>query len=110
MTRPGPLRDDAYSVDRSLAESIRDWVRNYLSGSAATPRRVVRSMTAFLPAYAGVALALPGSPAHRAAATVLATLLALFDLFAFIAIDRRLAQHYRAEDLESARTAHRYEH
>jgi hypothetical protein len=28
MTRPGPLRDDADSVDRSLPDSIRDWVRN----------------------------------------------------------------------------------
>jgi hypothetical protein len=33
---PGPLRDDAESVDRSLPESIRDWVRNDRTGSAAT--------------------------------------------------------------------------
>lgn len=53
---------------------------------------------------------LPGSPALRAAALVLAVLLALVDSFAFIAISSRLAQRYRAEDLEGARTARRYEH
>jgi hypothetical protein len=105
MIRPGPLRDDAASVDRSLPESIREWVRNDLTGGTATPGRLIRSMTAFLPAYAAVALVLPGSPAFRAAALVLAVLLALVDSFAFIALSRHLAQRYRAEDLKSARTA-----
>ena len=108
MTRPGPFRGDAYS-DRSLRESIRDWVRNGLTGSAATPH-FIYSMTAFLPVYAGVALVLPGSPAHRAAALVLAVLLALADSLAFIAISRRPVQRYRVEDLENARRAHRHEH
>lgn len=63
MTRPGPARDDAYGLDRSLRESIHDRVRNDLTDSAARPGHLIRSMTAFLPAYAGVALLLPGSPA-----------------------------------------------
>jgi hypothetical protein len=109
MTRPGPFRGDAYS-DRSLRKSIRDWVRNGLTGSAATPAHFIYSMTAFLPVYAGVALVLPGSPAHRAAALVLAVLLALADSLSFIAISRRPVQRYRVEDLENARRAHRHEH
>jgi hypothetical protein len=62
--------------------------------------------------YAGVALLLPGSPAFRAAALVLAVVLALVDSFAFIAMNtqRRPAQRYRAEGLGSARSARRHEH
>jgi Family of unknown function (DUF5313) len=104
MTRPGPLRDAAASVDLSLPESMGDRVQNDLTGSTATPGCLIRSITAFLPAYAAVALVLPGSPAFRGAALVLAALLALVDSFAFIALSRHLAQRYGAEDLKSART------
>jgi len=102
MTRPGSLRYIADGVDRPLPESIRDRIRNDLTSSAATPGHLVRSMLAFLAVYAGVALLLPGSPAIRAAALVLAAVLALVDSFAFIAMNtqRRPAQRYRAEDLE----------
>jgi len=102
MTRPGSLRYIANGVDRPLPESIRDRIRNDLTSSAATPGHLVRSMLAFLAVYAGVALLLPGSPAIRAAALVLAAVLALVDSFAFIAMNtqRRPAQRYRAEDLE----------
>jgi hypothetical protein len=112
MTRPDPLRDDADSVDRSLPESGRDWVRNDLTGSAATPGHLTRSMLAFLPAYAGLALLLPGSPALRAAAMMLAVVLALVDSLAFIAMNtqRRPAQRHRAEDPENHRKACRHEH
>ena len=94
MTRSGRLRP--------LPESLRDRIRNDLKGSAATPGHLMRSMLAFLAVYAGVALLLPGSPAFRAAALVLAVVLALVDSFAFIAMNtqRRPAQRYRAEDLE----------
>src|ERR1700681_2556038 len=104
MTRPGRLRP--------LPESLRDRIRNDLTGCAATPGHLIRSMLAFLAVYAGVALLLPGSPAIRAAALVLALVLALVDSFAFIAMDtqRRPAQRYRAEDLGSARSARRHEH
>jgi hypothetical protein len=105
MIRPGPRRDDADSVDRSLPESIREWVRNDPTGGTATPGHLIHSMTAFLPAYAAVALVLPGSPAFRAAALVLAVLLALVDSYAFIALSRHPARRYRAEDPETARTA-----
>ena len=68
-------------------------------------------MRAFLAAYAGVAL-LPGSPAFRAVALVLAVVLARVDSSAFIAMNsrRRPAQSYRAEDLGSPRIARRHEH
>jgi hypothetical protein len=105
MIRPGPLRDGAASVDRSLPESIREWVRNGLTGGTARPVHLIHSITAFLPAYAAVALVLPGSPAFRDAALVLAVLLALVDSFAFIALSRHSARRCRAEDPETARTA-----
>jgi hypothetical protein len=96
-----------------LPESIRDRIRNDLTGSAATPGHLMRSMIAFLAVYAGVALLLlAGSPAIRAAALVLAVVLALVDSLAFIAMNtqRRPAQRYRAEDLENARKARGHEH
>jgi hypothetical protein len=102
MTRPGRLRYIANAVGQPLPESIPDQIRNDLAGSAATPGHLIRSMLAFLAVYAGVALLLPGSPAIRAAALVLAVFLALVDSFACSAMDtqRRPAQRYRAEDLE----------
>src|SRR5258705_10292076 len=101
---PGPLRYIVNSVGPPLPENICDQVRNDLTGSAATPGHLIRSMLAFLAVYAGVALLLPGSPAFRAAALVLAGLLALVDSRAFIAMNtrRRPAQRYRAVDLENA--------
>jgi Family of unknown function (DUF5313) len=108
MTRPVP--DEADSVDRPLPESVRDWVRNELTGSAPTPGHLIRSTIAFQPVYAGVALLLPMSPALRAAALVLAVLLALVDSFVFIAISRHPAQRHRAEDRQNPRSARRHEH
>jgi hypothetical protein len=89
MTRPG----------RPLPESLRDRIRNDLNSSAATPGHLMRSMLAFLAVYAGVALLLPGSPAFRAAALVLAVVLALVDSFAFIAMNtqRRSARRHEHE-------------
>jgi|SRR3954471_2491035 hypothetical protein len=112
MTRPGRLRYIANGVDRPLPESIGDRTRNDLTSSAATPGHLIRSMLAFLAVYAGVALLLPGSPAFRAAALVLAVALALVDSFAFIAMNtqRRPAQRYRAEDLGNARSDRRHGH
>jgi hypothetical protein len=109
MTRHGRLRYIANGVGRPLPESIRDQIRNDLTGGAATPGHLMRSMLAFLAVYAGVALLLPGSPAFRAAAFVLAVVLALVDSFAFIAINARRhpAQRYRGEDLGSARSDRR---
>jgi hypothetical protein len=65
-------------------------------------------MIAFLAVYAGLALLLlPGSPAFRAAALVLAVVLALVDSFVFIAMNtkRRPARPYGAEDPGSPRGA-----
>jgi hypothetical protein len=70
----------------------------------------MRSILPFLAVYAGVALLLPGLPAFRAAALVLAVVLALVDSFAFIAINARRcpAQRYRGKDLGSARSDRRH--
>ena len=92
MTRSGRLRP--------LPESLRDRIRNDLNSSAATPGHFMRSMLAFLAVYAGVALVLlAGSPAFRAAALVLAVVLALVDSFAFIAMNtqRRSARRHEHE-------------
>jgi hypothetical protein len=112
MTRPGRLRYIVNGVGRPLPENICDRIRDDLTGSAATPGHLMRSMLAFLAVYAGVALLLPGSPAIRAAALVLAVVLVLVDSFAFIAMNtqRRPAQRYRAEDLGNAHSARRHEH
>jgi hypothetical protein len=113
MTRPGRLRYIATGVGRPLPESIGDRIRNDLTGSSgATPGHLMRSMLAFLAVYAGVALLLPGSPAIRAAAMMLAVVLALVDSLAFIAMNtqRRPAQRHRAEDPENHRKARRHEH
>jgi Family of unknown function (DUF5313) len=99
MTRPGHLRYIANGVGRPLPESIGDRIRNNLTGSAATPAHLIRSMIPFLAVYAGFALLLPGSLALRVVALVLAVVLALVDSLVFIAISRRLDQHCRAEDL-----------
>ena len=80
MTRFGRLRNIANGVGRPLPESIGDRIQNDPTASAATPGQLIRSMLAFLAVYAGVALLLlPGSPAIRAAALVLAVVLALVD-------------------------------
>jgi Family of unknown function (DUF5313) len=110
MTRPGHLRYIANGVGRPLPESIGDRIRNDLTGGAARPGHLIRSMILFLAVYAGVALLLPGSPALRAAALVLAVVLALVDSLVFIAISRPLEQHCCAEGLQNARTAPRHEH
>jgi hypothetical protein len=110
MTRPGHLRYIANGVGRPLPESIGDRIRNNLTGSAATPGHLIRSMIPLLAVYAGVALMLPGSRALRVAALVLAVVLALVDSLVFIAISHRLDRHCRAEDLQNARTAGRHEH
>ncbi|MCW2689296.1 MAG: rane protein [Mycobacterium sp.] len=112
MTLPGRLRYIANGVDRPLPENTLDQIRNDLTGSAATPGHLIRSMLALLPAYAGVALLLPGSPAFRAAALVLAVVLALVDSFAFVAMNtqRRPAPRYPAEDRGNAHSDRRHEH
>jgi hypothetical protein len=99
MTRLGHLRYIANGVGRPLPESIDDRIRNNLTGSAATPGHLIRSMIPFLAVYAGVALLLPGSLALRVVALVLAVVLAPVDSLVFFAISRRLDQHCRAEDL-----------
>ena len=112
MTRPGRLRYIANGFGRPLPESLRDQIRNDLTSSTATPGHLMRSMLAFPAVYAGVALLLPGSPTFRAAALVLAVVLALVDSFACIAMttQHRPAQRDHAEDQGNARSVRRHEH
>ena len=104
QTRPGPLRYIAYSFGRPLPDSMRDWVRNDLTGDHATLRHVIRSFVPYLPGSVGVFFLLPGPLWLRGAAALLPLLLALDYSCAFRPMDRRrrLAQHGLPEDLENA--------
>jgi hypothetical protein len=110
MTRPNPLQYIAYSFGRKLPDSMRDWVRNDLTGDAALARHLFRAMVPFLPVFAA-ALLLPGPFVLRGASLLLAVILALIYAFAFMDMNRRrrLAQHGLPEDLEDARKARRHE-
>ena len=79
MTRPRPAALHRQRRRPTLAGILGDRIRNDLTGPASTPGHLIRSMLAFLAVYAGPALLLPGSPAIRAAALVLAVVLALVD-------------------------------
>jgi hypothetical protein len=107
-TAPGPLRYISYSFGRKLPESMQDWVRNDLTGEAAIPRHLFRSMVPLLPIFTA-ALFLPGPPVVRTSTILLAVLLALIYSFAFMDMNRRrrLSQHGLPEDLESVRKARR---
>jgi Flp pilus assembly protein TadB len=111
MTRPNLLQYIGYSFGRKLPDSMRDWVRNDLTGDAALARHLFRAMVPFLPVFAAVVLLLPGPFVLRGASLLLALILALIYAFAFRDMNRRrrLAQHGLPVDLEDAPTARRRE-
>jgi hypothetical protein len=111
MTRPGPLRYIAYSFGRTLPDSMREWVRNDLTGEHAILRHLLRSMVPFLPVFVGIFVFLPGPVALRTGAVALGVILALIYSFAFMDLNRsrRLSQHGLPEGLESTRQARRRE-
>jgi hypothetical protein len=111
MIRPGPLAYIAYSFGRPLPASMREWVRNDLTGRAAIPRHLFRSMVPFVPVFGAAAVLPPGPLALRAACVLLALILALIYAFAFMDMNRRrrLVQHGLPEDLENVQTRKRRE-
>ena len=110
-TRPGPLQYITYCYGRSLPDSMRDWVRNDLTGDTATLRHLIRALVPYLPGSVGVFFLLPGPLWLRGAAALLPLLLALDYSCAFRPMDRRrrLEQAGLPEDLENAHKVQQHE-
>ncbi|MBF6168082.1 DUF5313 family protein [Streptomyces gardneri] len=106
--RPGPIQWIGYALGRRLPDSMREWVRDDLTGRFAAARHVLRGMVPFTPLFAALLL-FPGELWLRGAMVLLALLLALFYTVAFMPMNRahRLAKHGLPADLENARRAQR---
>lgn len=106
--RPGPIQWIGYALGRRLPDSMREWVRDDLTGRFAAARHVLRGMVPFTPLFAAFLL-FPGELWLRGAMVLLALLLALFYTVAFMPMNRahRLAKHGLPADLENARRAQR---
>lgn len=109
QNRPNPWQWIGYSVGRTLPPSMRDWVRNDLTGDRAVPRHLLRSMVPFLPLFAAGFL-LPGPLALRGAVVLLGLLLALFYSAAYMEPNRqrRLERHGLPKDLQNPRKAQQF--
>ncbi|WP_174188117.1 DUF5313 family protein [Nocardia barduliensis] len=108
--RPGPIQWIGYAFGRRLPDSMREWVREDLTGRFAATRHVVRGMVPFTPLFAAFLL-FPGELWLRGAMVLLALLLALFYTVAFMPMNRahRLAKHGLPADLENPRRARQRE-
>lgn len=106
--RPGPIQWIGYAFGRRLPDSMREWVRDDLTGRFAATRHVLRGIVPFTPLFAAFLL-LPGELWLRGAMVLLALLLALFYTVAFMPMNRahRLAKHGLPADLENPRRARR---
>ncbi|MBF6101208.1 DUF5313 family protein [Nocardia cyriacigeorgica] len=106
--RPNPIQWLGYACGRKLPDSMRDWVRNDLTGKYAFPRHVLRGLVPFVPLFA-VFLFFPGELWLRGSMVLLALLLALFYTVAFMPMNRahRLAKHGLPADLENPDRAER---
>ncbi|WP_028478483.1 DUF5313 family protein [Nocardia sp. CNY236] len=102
--RPNPVQWIGYAFGRRLPDSMRDWVRNDLTGRYAVARHVVRGLVPLSPLFV-VAILIPGEVWLRAATTCLAVLLATFYTVAFMPMNRahRLTKHGLPADLENPR-------
>jgi len=100
--RPNPIQWIGYTVGRRLPDSMREWVRNDLTGNHATARHMIRGMVPFLPLFTTFLL-LPGAAWLRGSTALLALLLALFYCAVYMPVNRsrRLAQHGLPADLEN---------
>ncbi|MEV6254876.1 DUF5313 family protein [Nocardia sp. NPDC051911] len=106
--RPGPIQWIGYAFGRRLPDSMREWVRDDLTGRFAATRHVLRGLVPFTPLFA-VFLLFPGELWLRGAMVLLALLLALFYTIAFMPMNRahRLAKHGLPADLENPQRARR---
>ncbi len=92
--RPNPIQWIGYTLGRRLPDSMREWVRNDLTGNHATTRHMIRGMVPFLPLFTAFLL-LPGAVWLRGSTALLALLLALFYCAVYMPVNRsrRLTQH-----------------
>jgi len=108
MKRPNPIQWVGYACGRRLPDSMQEWVRNDLTGNFAFPRHLVRGLFPLLPIFA-VFLLFPGELWIRGAMILLAVLLALFYIVAYMPMNRahRLPKHGLPQDLENPQRASR---
>ncbi|MBH0776888.1 DUF5313 family protein [Nocardia bovistercoris] len=106
--RPTPWQWIGYAFGRRLPDSLRDWVREDLTGRYATARHIVRGLVPFTPLFAAFLL-FPGELWLRGSMILLAVLLALFYTAAFLPMNRahRLTAHGLPADLENPARARR---
>ncbi|MGV9822278.1 DUF5313 family protein [Nocardia xishanensis] len=106
--RPNPVEWIGYAFGRKLPDSLRDWVRDDLTGKHAVARHLVRGMVPFTPLFV-VFLFFPGELWLRGSMVLLAMLLALFYTAAFMPMNRahRLTKHGLPADLENPERARR---
>ncbi|MEV6325159.1 DUF5313 family protein [Nocardia sp. NPDC051787] len=106
--RPNPVQWIGYAFGRRLPDSMREWVRDDLTGRYAAIRHVVRGLVPFTPLFAAFLL-FPGELWLRGAMVLLALLLALFYTIAYMPMNRahRLAKHGLPADLENPQRAQR---
>ncbi|MEU7768267.1 DUF5313 family protein [Nocardia sp. NPDC049190] len=106
--RPNPVQWVGYAFGRRLPDSLREWVRNDLTGTHAATRHVLRGLVPFTPLFLAFLL-FPGELWLRGAMVLLALLLALFYTIAFMPMNRahRLAKHGLPADLENPERARR---
>ncbi|MFC9997090.1 DUF5313 family protein [Nocardia sp. NPDC127526] len=108
MKRPNPIQWIGYSCGMRLPDSLQEWVRNDLTGRFAFPRHLVRGLVPLTPIFAAFLL-FPGELWLRGAMILLAVLLALFYIVAYMPMNRahRLAKHGLPADLENPARATR---
>ncbi|MBL1078518.1 DUF5313 family protein [Nocardia sp. 2] len=108
MKRPNPLQWLGYACGGRLPDSMREWVRNDLTGNWAVPRHIVRGLVPLTPIFA-LFLLFPGELWLRGSMILLAVLLAVFYIVAYMPMNRgyRLAKHGFPQDLENPARASR---
>lgn len=102
MKHPNPIQWLGYACGATLPDSLQEWVRNDLTGKWAGPRHLVRGLVPMLPVF-GLFLLFPGELWLRAAMILLALLLAMFYILAYMPMNRahRLTKHGLPADLEN---------
>ena len=112
-TRPGPLQRIGYLLGRPLPTSMREWVKNDVTGPGNTRRYIVRGLVPFIPIAVGLAF-IPG-PWFMKALMILLLLIPLIyfqialknvyrrHLLRNNGLDESLAQTHKIQRLDTSR-------
>lgn len=87
-TRPGPLRTIGYLLGRPLPESMREWVRNDLTGPGRVRRYMIRGLIPVIPLLVAFAF-IPGEIWIRGGMMLLILIPFLYFQIALIRVYRR---------------------